>query len=79
MVIRAPSDRSIDGPEKTAGDTTDSAGGRIAGRQAGRGDEGEAPGVGGQESAERIRRSFAENWGEMGAAWGVQPSVARVH
>jgi DNA-binding transcriptional regulator GbsR (MarR family) len=31
------------------------------------------------ESAEGIRRSFAEGWGEMAAAWGVQPSVARVH
>lgn len=38
-----------------------------------------AAGGHGQESAERIRRSFAEGWGEMGAAWGVQPSVARVH
>ncbi|MBA2253696.1 MAG: hypothetical protein H0W07_01100 [Chloroflexi bacterium] len=29
--------------------------------------------------AERIRLAFADAWGEMGAAWGVQPSVARVH
>src|ERR1700690_3030268 len=29
--------------------------------------------------AEQIRRDFAEAWGEMGAAWGVPPSVARVH
>ncbi|MDQ3407672.1 MAG: hypothetical protein M3472_05885 [Chloroflexota bacterium] len=33
----------------------------------------------GPDSAELIRWSFAEGWGEMGAAWGVQPSVARVH
>ena len=32
-----------------------------------------------QPTAERVRRSFADSWGEMGAAWGVQPSVARVH
>ncbi len=30
-------------------------------------------------TAEQIRRGFAEAWGEMGAAWGVPPSVARVH
>jgi len=30
-------------------------------------------------SAEAIRLAFAEAWGEMGAAWGVPPSVARVH
>lgn len=30
-------------------------------------------------TAESIRLSFAEAWGAMGAAWGVQPSVARVH
>lgn len=29
--------------------------------------------------AEPIRLAFADAWGEMGAAWGVQPSVARVH
>ncbi|MEO7117631.1 MAG: hypothetical protein ABIZ34_01525 [Candidatus Limnocylindrales bacterium] len=29
--------------------------------------------------AEAIRLTFADAWGEMGAAWGVQPSVARVH
>jgi len=29
--------------------------------------------------AEQIRRDFAEAWGDMGAAWGVPPSVARVH
>lgn len=30
-------------------------------------------------SAEGIRLAFAEAWGQMGAAWGVPPSVARVH
>jgi DNA-binding transcriptional regulator GbsR (MarR family) len=30
-------------------------------------------------SAESIRLAFADAWGEMGAAWGVPPSVARVH
>ena len=30
-------------------------------------------------SAEAIRLAFADAWGQMGAAWGVQPSVARVH
>ncbi len=29
-------------------------------------------------SAEAIRRSFADAWGEIGAAWGVAPSTARV-
>jgi DNA-binding transcriptional regulator GbsR (MarR family) len=29
--------------------------------------------------AEQIRIDFADAWGEMGAAWGVPPSVARVH
>lgn len=33
----------------------------------------------GAHTAEQIRRGFAEAWGEMGAAWGVPPSVARVH
>jgi DNA-binding transcriptional regulator GbsR (MarR family) len=31
------------------------------------------------DRAEQIRLSFADAWGDMGAAWGVQPSVARVH
>jgi DNA-binding transcriptional regulator GbsR (MarR family) len=31
------------------------------------------------EAAEPIRLAFADAWGEMGAAWGVPPSVARVH
>ena len=30
-------------------------------------------------AAERIRLAFADSWGQMGSAWGVQPSVARVH
>jgi DNA-binding transcriptional regulator GbsR (MarR family) len=30
-------------------------------------------------SAEQIRLAFADAWGQMGAAWGVPPSVARVH
>lgn len=29
--------------------------------------------------AESIRLAFADAWGQMGGAWGVQPSVARVH
>ncbi len=29
--------------------------------------------------AERIRRTFAAAWGEIGAAWGVAPSTAAVH
>ncbi len=32
-----------------------------------------------QSTVEAVRRAFADSWGEMGAAWGVQPSVARVH
>jgi DNA-binding transcriptional regulator GbsR (MarR family) len=31
------------------------------------------------ERAERIRRGLADAWGEMGAAWGVAPAIARVH
>lgn len=30
-------------------------------------------------TVEGIRLAFADAWGDMGAAWGVQPSVARVH
>ena len=30
-------------------------------------------------TTERVRLAFADAWGEMGSAWGVQPSVARVH
>lgn len=29
--------------------------------------------------AERIRLQLAEAWGEMAAAWGVAPAIARVH
>src|SRR5436190_15111589 len=29
--------------------------------------------------AEAIRRRLADAWGEMGAAWGVAPAIARVH
>jgi DNA-binding transcriptional regulator GbsR (MarR family) len=29
--------------------------------------------------AEEIRRDLADAWGEMGAAWGVAPAIARVH
>ena len=29
--------------------------------------------------AERIRRNLADAWGDMGAAWGVAPAIARVH
>lgn len=28
---------------------------------------------------DHVRLAFADAWGEMGGAWGVQPSVARVH
>src|SRR5215510_3255197 len=28
---------------------------------------------------ESVRLAFARAWGEMGGAWGVQPSVAMVH
>jgi len=31
------------------------------------------------ETAEGIRRRLADAWGEMGAAWGVAPAIARVH
>ncbi|HVL52700.1 MAG TPA: hypothetical protein VM344_00390 [Vitreimonas sp.] len=31
------------------------------------------------ERAERIRLTLADAWGEMGAAWGVAPAIARVH
>jgi len=30
------------------------------------------------ERAEQIRRGLADAWGEMGAAWGVTPAIARV-
>ena len=31
-----------------------------------------------ESTAEQIRRTFAEAWGEIGAAWGVAPSTAAV-
>jgi DNA-binding transcriptional regulator GbsR (MarR family) len=31
------------------------------------------------DRAERIRLRLADAWGEMGAAWGVAPAIARVH
>ena len=39
---------------------------------------GSAPGLR-SERAETIRRGLADAWGEMGAAWGVAPAIARVH
>ncbi|MBA2299178.1 MAG: hypothetical protein H0W22_00195 [Chloroflexi bacterium] len=33
---------------------------------------------GGRTTAESIRLELAEAWGEMGAAWGVTPAIARV-
>ena len=33
----------------------------------------------GSPIAEEIRRRLADAWGEMGAAWGVAPAIARVH
>lgn len=38
-----------------------------------------APRTDAQSSAQQVRLAFADAWGEMGLAWGVQPSVARVH
>src|ERR671918_2216799 len=46
-------------------------------RQASAGN-GSAP-AGPSERAERIRLALADAWGEMGAAWGVAPAIARVH
>src|SRR5688572_1478474 len=34
---------------------------------------------GSSERAERIRLRLSNAWGEMGAAWGVAPAIARVH
>ncbi len=31
------------------------------------------------DRAEQIRRDLADAWGEMGAAWGVAPAIARIH
>src|SRR5512138_2971958 len=33
----------------------------------------------GSSEAESIRLRLADAWGEMGAAWGVAPAIARVH
>src|ERR687887_1174758 len=33
----------------------------------------------GSDRAEEIRLRLADAWGEMGAAWGVAPAIARVH
>ena len=37
-----------------------------------------APGADGGAAAEAIRIRLADAWGEMGAAWGVAPAIARV-
>jgi DNA-binding transcriptional regulator GbsR (MarR family) len=37
------------------------------------------PVEGGSPAAEAIRLRLADAWGEMGAAWGVAPAIARVH
>lgn len=39
----------------------------------------DAPARASSETAEGIRRRLADAWGEMGAAWGVAPAIARVH
>jgi DNA-binding transcriptional regulator GbsR (MarR family) len=36
------------------------------------------PAAGARTTAEGIRLDLAEAWGEMGAAWGVTPAIARV-
>jgi DNA-binding transcriptional regulator GbsR (MarR family) len=36
-------------------------------------------GARGSKRAEEIRLRLADAWGEMGAAWGVAPAIARVH
>jgi len=41
-------------------------------------DEGVARAAGGSAAAESIRLDLAHAWGEMGAAWGVTPAIARV-
>lgn len=37
------------------------------------------PATAGSPIAEEIRLRLADAWGEMGAAWGVAPAIARVH
>ena len=39
---------------------------------------GETPRPKSSQTAESIRLDLAEAWGEMGAAWGVTPAIARV-
>ena len=39
---------------------------------------GARPSDGPPKTAEQIRVELAEAWGEMGAAWGVTPAIARV-
>jgi DNA-binding transcriptional regulator GbsR (MarR family) len=39
--------------------------------------EGDLPAA--SERAEGIRLRLADAWGEMGAAWGIAPAIARVH
>jgi DNA-binding transcriptional regulator GbsR (MarR family) len=39
----------------------------------------EAPSAPASPIAEEIRLRLAQAWGEMGAAWGVAPAIARVH
>jgi hypothetical protein len=41
--------------------------------------EAEQTGSSQSPSAEAIRLRLADAWGEMGAAWGVAPAIARVH
>jgi DNA-binding transcriptional regulator GbsR (MarR family) len=38
-----------------------------------------APAPAGRPTTEAVRVAFADVWGEMGPAWNVTPSVARVH
>jgi DNA-binding transcriptional regulator GbsR (MarR family) len=40
---------------------------------------GARPRTGSSGRAEEIRLRLADAWGEMGAAWGVAPAIARVH
>jgi hypothetical protein len=40
--------------------------------------EASAPDRPADSPAEEIRRRLADAWGEMGAAWGVAPAIARV-
>jgi DNA-binding transcriptional regulator GbsR (MarR family) len=44
----------------------------------GRGRRRAADEIRGSETAERIRLELAAAWGDMGAAWGVTPAIARV-